>query len=627
MKNETENITHSENDIDRTGQRRLTAEVVLEGIGVAPGIAIGPAYLYTRDVFTVIQRQLRDDEIEAEIERFERAVFKSEKELKKITSVAREKLGDESGEIFEAQALMLRDEALYNAVIDKIRQEACNADFAVQNVMTKHRQLMKASDSEYLRERANDLLDVQDRIIRHLRRGKILSAVGRDTIVVAENLTAADIILFSRRNILGCALDFGGATSHVSIMARALNVPAVVSLHRITEVVENGDLVVLDGLHGRVIVNPNPQTLAYCKEQQRRYSHFLQEQKFLTPLAPETLDKRRVSLRANLEFKEELTLLREFGAEGVGLFRTEILLLMQGRISFSEEEQFSIYKQIVEHVRPGVTTFRMFDLGGDKVLPLAHREQNPFLGWRGIRVLLDKPDLLIPQLRALLRASAYGPIRLLLPMVTQIDEVVRFRRIVAEVVRELDEEGVTFDHTVPIGIMVEVPSVALMADNFAEISDFFSIGSNDLTQYTLAVDRGNDLVSALFHELHPAILHLIKKATDAAHRKGISVSICGEIASNPYATPVFIGLGIDELSASPRYLPEVKRVIRSIKASEAEALARSALAANEAKDVMEMIEKWLDERGCNPARHMDTSSIRSVSHIKSEGFSFRKSRM
>lgn len=579
-------------------------ERVLEGIGVAQGIAIGPAFLYARDTFTVIQRRIPEEEVEPELKRFEEAVSRSERDLRKISTVAREKLGEGSASIFDAQALMLRDSALYEAVESSIRDRS-NADYAVQSVMNKHQQLLKASESEYLRERANDLLDVQDRIIRHLRRGKILSDIDHESIVVAENLTAADIIVFSRRNILGCATDFGGATSHVSIMARALDVPAVVGMHGITEVVQQGDLLILDGLRGRVIVNPTPETVAHYRLQQERFRRFLQEQKHLAPLPSETLDGHRVILRANLEFKEELRLLQEYGAEGIGLFRTEILFLMQGRLSLSEEAQYGVMKAIVEASRPHPVTFRVLDLGGDKMLPMAHRESNPFLGWRGIRVLLDKPDILVPQLRAIFRASAHGPCKILLPMVTNVTEVRQIHEVCRTVREHLTEEGVAFDPDVKLGIMVEVPGVALIADQFASEVDFFSIGSNDLTQYTLAVDRGNDLVSDKFDELHPAVLMLIKRTVDAAKKHGIPVSICGEIAGNPRATAVLVGLGLDELSASPTYLPEVKRVIRGMNLSSAEKLASTVLQAKTPKEVADCVDRWLMDNACEIASFVE----------------------
>ncbi len=573
-------------------------EIVLEGVGVSPGIAIGPAYLYARTTFEVEERLLSDDEVEEELERFERAVARSERDLNKIILVTREKLGEDSADIFEAQLLMLRDEALYNAVEEYIRREKRNADYAVKVVMDKHRRMMEASGNEYLRERANDLLDVEERIIRHLLRGKILSAIAPHSIVVAENLTAADVVLFSRRGILGCALDFGGPTSHVSIMARALGVPAVVSLHSVTELVAPGDEIILDGIRGRVIIRPTEKTLAEYRISRERYRRLIQEEKQLVPLPAETLDGHCLHLHANLELYEELDQLHEYGAEGIGLVRTEILFLVRGSTEISEESQYEVYRKIVEAMNPGVTTFRVFDLGGDKLLPMAHREHNPFLGWRGIRVLLDRPELLLPQLRAILRAGAHGPLRILLPMVTNINELRTFRAHLANVEHELIEEGFEILANPPVGVMVEVPSVALQADHFARESDFFSIGTNDLTQYVLAVDRGNDLVADLYEELHPAVLMLIHRTVEAAHRHGIPVGLCGELASNPRAVPILVGLGIDELSASPVYLPGMKRVIRAMKKTEGETLARVALEARTADEVREKLDQWLGEHAC-----------------------------
>lgn len=590
----------------QTGRQRASVQAaldegrpqVLEGLGVSPGIAIGPVHLYARASFTVEHRELAEDEVEAEVEHFEWAVTRAEHGLDKILALAREKLGDESVQIFDAQMLMLRDEALYEEVVHRIRTERCNADYAVVVVMTQHRQRIEASESEYLRDRANDLKDVQERLIMHLRRGKHLSGIDPATIVVAENLTAADLLLFSRRGILGCVLDRGGATSHVSIMARALSIPAVLSLHGRTDVVQPDDVLIVDGLEGQVIVNPDEATLATYQVRQERYRRLLQEHEHLALLPAETLDHHRVCLRANVEFLEELEVLEKHGAEGIGLLRTEVLLLMKGELTFDETKQFESYKQVVQAVTPAPTTFRLLDLGGDKLLPVAHREDNPFLGWRGIRVLLDKPEILAPQVRAILRASAFGPARLLVPMVTTLEELHRFRVFLDQTKRDLEREGHAYDEALELGIMVEVPAVALLADLFAPEVDFFSIGTNDLTQYTLAVDRGNDLVSDLFHEIHPAVLRLIKRTIDAGDKRGIPVSLCGEMGGNPRVAPILLGLGIHEVSASPAYLPEVKRVIRAIKRSEAVELATRALLAHDAAEVGTLLNEWLDAHGC-----------------------------
>lgn len=578
---------------------------LVKGIAVSPGIAIGPVYLYEKISFDVEKRIIEAAALKNELTRFEDAVRRAERDLNKIISITREKLGENSATIFEAQLLMLRDLSLYPEVVSFIEKNCVNASFAVITVLGSHRRKMEAADSEYLRERANDLLDIQDRIVRHLRRGRILSSVDENSIVVSENLTAADIILFSRNGILGCVTDFGGPTSHVSIMARALHVPAIVSTHGITSEVTSGDLIILDGIRGEVIINPDEETLAHYVSKRERYSRLVQEDKAIVPLPAETLDGHHVGLHANLELREELVQLAEYGAEGIGLYRTEMALLMEGRTLVGETEQFSQYVEVVQAALPGTTTFRILDLGGDKMLPMGNREHNPFLGWRGIRIMLDKMDLLVPQLRAMLRASAFGPVRILLPMVSSIREVRSFRSIMNQTMADLKREGIDFDPHVPMGVMVEVPSVALAADQFARETDFFSIGTNDLTQYVLAVDRGNDLVAHLYDEMHPAVLQLIQMTTKAAKSAGIPVSLCGELATNMRAIPVLLGLGVDTFSASPIYLPGMKRVIRAMRLSEGQALANRALIASDPDEFRAVMDKWLEEHACGVSFFLD----------------------
>ena len=527
------------------------------------------------------------------MQRFKRAVDRSLKELRKITNVAHEKLGEQSAGIFEAQSLMLCDETFLSSVENSIKKKHRNASFAIQSFISISRSRMEASGSEYFQERANDLLDVQDRLVRNLHRGKLLSAIEPNCVVISSNLTAADIILFSRRNILGCVTDFGGPTSHVSLMARGLGVPAVINIKKVTARIKSGDYVVLDGFNGRLIVNPSKRTLAGYRRLQERYQELLEDEKSLVPLPSETLDGDSIQLHANLEFLEEVDLIDRYGADGIGLFRTEFLFLMNGLHDYDEEAQYQTYREIVSSIAPKVTTFRLLDLGGDKMLPMSHREHNPFLGWRGIRILLDKPELLKPQLRALLRASVEGPLRILVPMVSHLNEIMELKSIIEEVKEELRREGIAFDQGIPVGIMVEVPAVALMAESFAKEVDFLSIGTNDLTQYMLAVDRGNSMVSDLYQELSPALLKIIKHTVLAAKSHGVPLSICGELASNPLATAVLIGLGINELSASPTFLPEIKRVVRSVRRSEAELLAEKALHIFDAKDRKKTLLNWV----------------------------------
>ncbi len=566
---------------------------VLQGIGVSPGIALGPAYIYTRRSHDIEDDRIDANMVETELERLEEAISRSERDLRKIASVAEEKLGQQSADIFHAQLEMLRDAEVLSSISDCVRRDQCNAAYAVWNVLEDYRKRLLASDSEYFQERASDLSDIADRIIRHLRREKLFSKIHRESIVFAENLSAADIVLFSRRGILGCVTDFGGATSHVSIMARALGLPAVVSTHGATEQVQEGDDVILDGLKGRVFVNPDDGTVQKYLDRRARYERLVEEQRQLTHLPAETVDGHRISLAANLEFKTEVPQVREFGADGIGLFRTEVLFLMEGRLQVSEEEQFVEYRSIVESVGSGVTTFRVLDLGGDKMLPVAHREYNPFLGWRGVRILLDKPELLRPQLRALLRASSYGRIRILVPMISDLQEIRDFKSVLRKVMEELDSDRIPFDREIQVGVMVEVPSVAIMADDFASEVDFFSLGTNDLTQYVLAVDRGNDLVAERYHELHPAVLRMIKATIDAGRRHGIAVSLCGEMGSNSSFVPILVGLGLEEISASPVYIPSVKRLIRAISFEEAKQLADEVLQAVETSQVIEALERWL----------------------------------
>ncbi|WP_412067458.1 phosphoenolpyruvate--protein phosphotransferase [Rubrivirga sp. IMCC43871] len=574
----------------------VSAEIRVEGIGVAPGVAVGPAYLFAAGAYQAKRDHLDATQVEDELERFERAVVRSERELKKIAVVAREKLGGGSGGIFDAQLLILRDRQFYDAVVAYVREHQAGAGWAVQSVLAEHRQRLEASPNASLRERAADFLDVQNRVLRNLQQGRAVSRIDPDRVVVAENLTAADVLLFSRRGVRGVVLDFGGPTSHVSIMARALGVPAVVSLHGLADHVGPDDEVVVDGFSGTVIINPTAETKASAEAKAARFAGLMADRESLLAAPSETLDGEPVALQANVEFREEFPLLHEFGAAGVGLFRTEMLFLTQGR-ALDEEQQLEIYRDAVVASAPHPVTFRLLDLGGDKVLPMARREANPFLGWRGIRILLNKPDLLRPQLRAVLRAAhAAGegaPPRILLPMVSGIGEVAAFRAVFDDVCRELDAEGADYGGDVPLGIMVEVPAVALQAETFAAQVDFFSIGTNDLTQFTLAVDRGNDLVADLYRELHPAVLALVARTAAAGRAAGIPVSVCGELAADPRVTPLLVGLGVRSLSASPAYLTLVKRVLRAFTLAEAEALAAHALRQPDADAVRGLLDDFL----------------------------------
>ncbi|NND70041.1 MAG: phosphoenolpyruvate--protein phosphotransferase [Rhodothermales bacterium] len=587
----------------------MKQETVLTGIPISPGFAIGKAYSYSGYTYEIDDSSLDTDSVDAELDRFEEAIVRSERDLRKIITVAREKLGDESADIFDAQLLMLRDPSLYDAVREIVQTDMRRADYVVDHVINGLATRMEASKSEYLKDRASDFHDVRDRIVRHLRRDKLLSAVRHGSIIVAENLTAADIVLFSRRDIIGAAIDFGGATSHVAIMARALRVPSVFGLHGGAARIESGTRIVVDGVKGRLIVNPTQETVDRYKKLRKRYDQLIDERQQFVSLPSETIDGRKVTLRANFEFREELDLIRENGADGIGLFRTEVMHLMQGRMSISEDEQFRTYKHVVETLEDQITTIRVLDLGGDKLLPMAHREHNPFLGWRGIRVLLDKPEILEPHLRAILRASAFGPVRILVPMVSDTSELEEFLQVLDRQKALLRKRGIAFSDSIPVGTMIEVPAAALMAGAISDMVDFVSIGSNDLTQYVLAVDRGNDLVAEKYQELHPAVLKLIKLTIDEAHNAGISASLCGEMGAESRNLPILVGLGIDEISASPTFIPELKRFVRAIDSRDARQLAESVLQAKNTVEVNTVLEEWLTEHPFDLAHLLEADEL------------------
>jgi len=570
------------------------SEIRREGAGVSPGIAIAQALVYSVPEFSAQAETLDPGAAPEEISRFERAIGRAERELRKISTVAREKLGEASAEIFEAQIMLLHDPTIGQRVRSLIEEEHRTAEFAIQHALRATRRRMEASANEYLRDRAGDIVDVQNRIIRNLRQARAVSTIEPDRIVVAETLTAADLLLFSRRNVLGVATDFGGPTSHVSIMARSLGVPAVVSLHGLARELSGGETVILDGLAGRVIVNPTEETLATYQERRERYRDRLLARRHERHLPAETRDGVHITLRSNVELEAELDTMEDAGSEGIGLFRTEMLLLASGR-ALEEDEQVAIYRRVVQAAAPHSTTFRLLDLGGDKLLPMAHREHNPFLGWRGVRILLDRPEILTPQLRAIMRVAHEGPVRVLIPMISGLDELHRIRFLWDETAAALAAESTPHRSDVPLGIMVEVPSVALAADRYAVEVDFFSIGTNDLTQFVLAVDRGNDLVSSRYRELHPVVLQLMQSVVDAGKRHNIPVALCGEMAGDPRIAPLLVGLGLRELSASPTFLPDVKVAIRSVTVPEAEDLAREALAQPDAQSVLTLTGQWMRE--------------------------------
>lgn len=559
-------------------------EIVLKGVAASPGISMGPAYLFLKEIPRVEERTLEQTEIYLEIERLNRAVEKSAKELKKILLFAQQKVGETKAKILDAQLMVLDDQILMDVIRERIRCEKKNAEFIVDDEIGKYAKLMLTAHDDYMHERAHDMEDLKNRIVRNLQEEKLISKLEGAVIVIAHTLTPADTMILSRNHILGYATDLGGITSHAALFSRSLKIPAVVGLGDVSRSVTTGDFLILDGYAGTIIVNPTAERIEEYEERHKHFVEFEKQLAELKDLPAVTLDGRKIELSANIELKEELEYVVLQGSEGIGLYRTEGLLL--GRDDFpTEDEQYAEYKGAAERVYPNRVILRTFDIGGDKIASEAAEEPNPFLGWRGIRISLDRPDMFKAQLRAMLRASTRKNLAIMFPMVTTLDEVCRAKQYVEQVKTELRQKKIKFDENIPIGVMIEVPAAAFNAAQIAKVADFFSVGSNDLTQYLLAVDRGNSLVASLYREFNPAVITTLKRIIDAGHENNIWVGICGELAGNPLAVPLLVGLGMDELSVMPAVLPEIKKIIRSLKYEDTQKLAERILNMTSAEEI------------------------------------------
>lgn len=582
------------------------------GIAASRGIAIGPAYRYHRTLLYAEDRTLDANEVGHEIERFEAAVFKARQEIEKVRRVAEQKVGTPASDIFEAQMMMVSDEIVLSKIRQRIKDELKPAAYVVDREFSQHQHMLETADNPVMRERVDDVEDIKQRLLRYLLdRKKWASKIEVPSILVADSLTPADAILFARSSVLGFAIDSGGLTSHVAILARSLGLPAIVALHNAAEQIKTGDTIILDGERGELIVNPDAETLRGYEEEQSFVLGTGTETEtpaFESDFAgARTQDGYAMRVLMNLEFGSEIALAEavslsksaEAGGSmpiGLGLVRTEHFLMLHDDFP-SEEEQNVLYKDMAEKFYPACVTLRTFDVGGDKVLSGSYHEDNPFLGWRGVRISLDEPDLFLAQLRAILRASARGNVRVMFPMVTTAEELRRALEFLEQARHDLRMKEEPFDEKMPVGIMVEVPSAAIMAESFLPMVDYLSIGSNDLTQYTLAVDRGNDLIGTLYQDLHPAVLKLIQMTASAAAKGKKSVSICGELASNPLATPVLLGMGITELSVVPNEVRSLATRVRLLRHDDCKALVdRIMESSTSAEEVKRQVLHFLVER-------------------------------
>ena len=560
---------------------QLKGEKVYRGIVVSAGVCRGKILVLHRTRHVITRREVPAGEIEPEIKRFEQSLVKTRQQITEVQRRVAASMSAAEADIFDAHLLMLEDRVLIEEVMRLIRAQKVNAEFAFHAISERYVAAMADVEDEYLRERASDLRDLTGRVLDNLLEVKDafnLRHVTEPCILVAHDLSPSTTAQLDKKFVLGFATDVGGRTSRTAIMARSLGIPAVVGLQNVSEELETGDYALLDGYNGTVIVNPTDQTLFEYGQLAKIKASLGEKLREIQRQPAVTLDGKTIHLSANIEDQNDVESVIIHGAEGVGLFRTEFLFINREQLP-GEEEQYKVYRQVAAALKPAPVIIRTLDLGGDKFashLQIA-REVNPFLGWRAIRFCLAQPELFRAQLRAILRASAEGNIKMMYPMISGLEELKQANALVEKCKIELRAEKIPFDENLEIGVMIEIPSAALVADALARRVKFFSIGSNDLIQYTLAADRTNEKVSHLYEPTHPAILRLIKATVDAAHANGIWAGVCGEVAGDPVLAPLLIGLGVDELSAAPPVIDEVKYIIRRIKLSEAQALAEFAL--------------------------------------------------
>lgn len=560
------------------------------GMGVSPGIARGPLQVMRDELEEIERCPIDPSQVSAEIARFESALVQTRVQILEMQQKIAEAIGTKDAGIFDAHLLVVEDRTLIDEVLRKMDAEHVNVEAVFHEVATKYADTLGQIDDPYLRERALDIQDVMRRVVRNLqgKAPKMMPLPGEAYILVAHNLTPSDAASMDRDRVLGIATDLGSRTSHTAIMARSLTIPAAVGLHDVTEQLESGVPALLDGYTGLLIVNPSPETISYYGKVEVRQTEVSKELAELRERSATTRDGDHIVLSANIELPDDITSVSAHGAEGIGLYRTEFLYLDRDSLP-GEEEQHETYRRVAESVRPHPLIIRTFDLGGDKIAGGidVSDELNPFLGWRAIRFCLEHPEVFKPQLRAILRASELGNVKLMFPMISGKPELRRALAMVDECKGELASAGIPFNTEIQIGAMIEIPSAAICAESLAKEVDFFSIGTNDLIQYAIAVDRVNERIAHLYEPSHPAILRLIKMVADAAHKHRIWFGVCGEMAGDVELTPLLLGLGVDELSVSPALVPRVKSAIRSLSREECEKLLQEVLALDTPEAILD----------------------------------------
>jgi len=567
----------------------ITDKNILHGIAAAPGITIAKAFLYSKEVESVDKTTITD--VEEAKHNLTFAIEKSKKELNKIFNLAIDKLGEQRAAIFEAQIMILEDPYLLDKLFSRIEEEKLNPEFIVHDEITKYQNMLNSSAEDYLKERANDIGDIKNRLIKNLKNKQWKSRIQNDVIVIAELITPADTVLFTRVNVKGYITNFGGLTSHAAILARSLNIPAVLGVHDSTARIKDDDIIIIDGFHGTIIINPTIDQLNYYGNKISKLTQLDNELMTLKNEKAITKDGIEIIIQANLDIDEELVFVEQKGAQGIGLLRTEQFFNVLDNIQ-DEVFQLGFYKKISESIYPNKLTIRAFDIGGDKFLPYDVKEPNPMLGWRGIRFLLDHPQLFKSQLKAILRASINGNIQFMIPMVSSLDEIIATKNYLDECKVELRSENISFDENIKFGVMIEIPSAALMIKEFSKYVDFFSVGTNDLIQYLLACDRGNEIVNQLYQEFHPAVLRVLDFMVSEAKKVNKPISICGEMASDKFAVPFLVGIGFKFLSMNASSIPFIKKIVRNLSIDSCQKLANECLNLSSEKEILDNIESY-----------------------------------
>lgn len=574
-------------------------ELILSGIGVSPGVAVGEVVVFAQENTFVLERAVVESEIPLEIARFEEALVKTRHQISEIQRKVRGALGDEHASIFDAHLLVVDDRYLVEEVIRDLHERSINVEHSIHCVTQRYTEMLSKVEDDYLRERVADVRDVTRRIINNLS-GEVIERmdqIDRPCIPVAHDFSPSDTAGMDPNVVHGFLTDLGSSTSHTAIMARALEVPAVIGLHDISKQVSSGETVLIDGNNGAVFIRPTSKRLLTYARKAEDHKTILCELKTLKDKPSETLDGFSVPIAANIELPSEMDGILRHGACGIGLFRTEFLFFDEQKFP-DEDEQFAVYRDVIQFCSPENVVIRTLDLGGDKFSSVIHvaPEANPFLGWRAIRFCLANPDFFKQQLRAILRSSVGHSVSMMYPMISDVEEVLAANRLLESCRQELKTEGIPYAEDLAVGVMIEIPSAALTAEQIAPHVDFFSIGTNDLVQYTLAADRVNENVAYLYQPTHASVLKLIQMVVQAGHAHQISVTVCGQMAASPELAPLLIGLGVDELSVSPPSVPVIKDVIRNVHHAECVELAEEALHAGSAEEVLQLCKALLLKR-------------------------------